>query len=296
MAIVIISIAVYSLSMVLNVVAHERDEHDEDINYVLFGDKYYKDAHPRVAARISAIEDAAYLCIDQFNGHGENALNNLISEGIPDLPTSISEIDYTSNYTHRNDTHRGWNMIYPKRVNWPKRQQILRNTIKKEIFEKGSTPLSRITEKVLGNSNNEKKCESFCIMLYCIHIIGDHIEAGRESNSQPKELKVKLTGIAYINPLTRPNDRDNPGIIPDLIVACETLFKSQKHKRTYKELIQDLEDLQYTSDSLVSSKGGIDTEEEFDKYNECAKSLLDTLALYIPKLLKKEPYFRELFY
>ena len=38
--------------------AHDRDEHDADIEYILFGDAEYKNTHPLYSSKIKAIEDA----------------------------------------------------------------------------------------------------------------------------------------------------------------------------------------------------------------------------------------------
>ena len=119
---------VICFSFVVPAYAHERGEHDEDIEYVLFGNKDYKSTHPITASKIQAIEDAAYLCVDQFNGNGKEALENLNSEDIPGIPKSIEEFDFNSNYAHRNFTHRGWNVPYDEKAHWPIRQQILINT------------------------------------------------------------------------------------------------------------------------------------------------------------------------
>lgn len=92
--------------------AHDKDEHYEELEYVLFGNRHYKDTHPVHAKIIQAIEDATYLAIDQFNGQGTQELDRLRNEGIPGLPSSIAEINFSANYSHRFFTHRGWNVNY----------------------------------------------------------------------------------------------------------------------------------------------------------------------------------------
>lgn len=61
----------------------------------------------RMCDIIKRIEDASYLAI---NGNGTTELNNLITAKIPGIPSSIAEFDFSSNYAHRNYTHRGWNL------------------------------------------------------------------------------------------------------------------------------------------------------------------------------------------
>ena len=285
--------------------AHDREQHDEDIEYVLFGNRDYKKTHPLDANNIQAIEDAVYLCIDQYNGNGEKELKNLVeNEKVPGIPTSINEFNYTSNYSHRSMTHRGWNESYDKEAHWPVRQQILRNTVRAKLFSSFSNPLlwlPKISEKAYGKNSFRQQCESFCILLYCIHVLGDHIEAGEEKDlgmglTRTKTLKEKTTGLAYILPLSHTEDRDNPGLIPDLIHNCDILFKSQTNTRSYITFRQELVNLQEKSERLYNSTGNINTEEKFNDYNSCAHELLEILAMYVPNMLKKEEFFSNTFY
>ena len=267
--------------------AHERDEHDKDINRVLFGVDDYKSGHEKTADVIRALEDAAYLAVDQYNHHGQDALDNLNSRKIPGIPSSIEDIDFTGNYAHRNFTHRGWNIQYPEKSHWSMRRTILMNTVEHELFVDSDTPLSWFpwaSEKVYGRRGTEKQQESFCVLLYYTHIIGDHIEA------------KKFQDLAYVAPLIRPDDRDNPGIIPELISCIEVLFEDQKHTFLYSGLIQELQNLQYKSEKLVRSDGGINNDQKFEEYHECAVKLLDVLKTYIPDLLKNEEFFYSKFY
>ena len=271
------------------VYAHGRDEHDEEIELVLFGSTNYKQTHPEVSDIVEALEDATYLAVDQFNGNGADALARLQKRHIPDLPKKIEDFDFNSNFAHRNFTHRGWNVQYDAKAHWPLRQQILTSTVRKELFSSVETPLGRIpwlSEKVFADQEKDiaRQCESFCVLLYYIHILGDHLEAERN------------TALAYVCPLTRPEDRDNPGVIPDLLAYFPILFASQKNTHTYSLFIQELESINARSDSLVQSEGGINTDEEFSAYHKCAEDLRDLLADYLPSLLKKEPFFRNTFY
>lgn len=294
----IITFALTSISVCFG---HDRSGHDADIEYVLFGEENYKNSHPLVSDIVQALEDATYLCVDQFNGEGEKELRNLLDkEKIPGIIKSIDEINYTSNYSHRSLTHRGWNMSYDEKAHWPLRQTILINTVKKELFSDESlwTRLPWVENKY-----SDKQIESFCVLLYYTHVLGDHLEAGEEKKvgkgeTGEKTLQEKLNGIAYIAPLVRPNDNENPGVIPDLITYLDILFEEQKEtsKHTYDAMIQELKNLEAQSRSLVGSTGGVNTEEKFAEYNNCAKELRDVLGTYVPMLLKKETYFKDIFY
>lgn len=270
----------------------------------MFRDRHYKDSHPIVADKIQAIEYATYLALDQFNGNGQDALDYLCSRNIPGIPVTIADIDFSSNYAHRTYTHRGWNVDYGAKSHWEERKQILINTVDKELFSSLDTPLEWfpwLNEIVYGKNDYQKQCESFCILLYYVHVLGDHIEAGEDKaigqgETRPKTLEEKKKGLFYVAPLSNPHDSNNPGIIPDMITCLETLFPTETNSRAYKTLISQLQELSAKSAQIYGSKGGVDTEEEFDKYNACAVSLLETLANYVPDLLKKEVFFKNAFY
>ena len=191
--------------------AHETSEHNEEIELVLFGSRTYKtdSTNVEIKDRIQAIENAVYLCVDQFNGAGKAELDYLVKERkIKDIAKSIEEIDYKSNYSHRSLTHRGWNVNYDMKANWPIRKQILMNTVKKELFSSLDTPVSWfpwLSNKIYWDDYKDQ-CESFCILLYCVHVLGDHIAAGEEKDlghgeTREKTLNEKTTALAYIMPL-----------------------------------------------------------------------------------------------
>ena len=281
----LIIVLVMLLLVALPALAHDRTEHDEELEYVLFRDRTYADSHPTVRDIIKRVEDASYLAIDQFNGNGSTELNNLIADKIPDIPLSISEFDFSSNYSHRKYTHRGWNLTYDEQAHWPIRQKILLNTIRAKLFSKVESPISWfpwLSDKVYGNGN-EKQCEAFAVLVYCVHILGDHIEA------------EKHTALAYVAPLSNSHDSNNPGIIPELMKYLPVLFEGQTDSEQYKSMMQDLQQLADIADRLYTGTGGV-REEQFPEYHQCALNLLETLATYIPDLLKNEQFFRTTFF
>ena len=270
-------------SFTMPVMAHERTEHDAEMEYVLFGDREYRKTHPKHKEKIIAVEDAVYLCVDQFNGSGQKYLDNLNEKKILGIPKSIDEFDFkASGKNHRMYTHQGWNLSPDKKVHWDIRQKILRNTVDKELFSDVKSLLSFMPWDSNGRKYKEQ-CESFCELLYYVHIIGDHIDTKR------------YDAFYGLDPLTRLNDRDNPGIIPDLISCFDKLFESQKNTYTYNELKQELESLMDKSDKLTRSTGGVNTDEKFAEYHQCAKDLLKVLSIYVPKLLQKEEFFLKSF-
>ena len=265
--------------------AFDRGKHDEELEYVLFQDKHYADSHPTTGKIIKRVEDASYLAIDQYNGNGVTELNNLIADKIPGIPSSIDQIDFSSNYAHRNYTHRGWNLTYDEKAHWPLRQTILKNTIRAKLFSKVESPIAWfpwLSDQVYGDGN-ERQCEAFAVLVYYVHVLGDHIEA------------EKHTALAYVAPLSNSHDRDNPGLIPDLMRYLPALFGSQTDSEQYKSMMQDLQQLADTADRLYTGTGGV-REAQFPEYHQCALDLLETLATYIPDLLKKEQFFHSTFF
>ena len=269
----------------LPVLAHNQDKHNEELELVLFRDRHYAGSNPVVKDIIERVEDASYLAIDQYNGNGKDELQNLIEAKIPDIPSSVEEFDFTGNYAHRIYTHRGWNLTYDEKANWPTRQTILLNTIRSQLFAKVESPLAWfpwLSKQVYGDGN-EKQCEAFAVLVYYVHILGDHIAAD------------KPAALAYVAPLSNSHDRDNPGIIPDLIKYLPILFEGQTDSEQYKSMMQDLEQLSVVADRLYNGTGGV-REEQFPEYHQCASDLLETLKIYIPDLLKKESFFHTTFF
>ena len=287
-AVGIITSIVLVLVAALTVTAHDNNSHhDRELEYVLFGQENYKSTHPAISDSVQMLQDAAYLCLDQFNGEGKSDLEYLTKQGVSDIPSQIKEFDFTGNYAHRNLTHRGWNVSYEERAHWQLRQDILMNTIEKVFFSDETSVLSKIpfAEDIFGNKDeHEEQIESMAVFIYCVHVLGDHLEA------------EKYNALGFVDPLTRPNDSDNPGLIPDITDALKVLFQEQQDSYTYSALIQQLNSLENTSNRLVGDKGGVDTDEEFEEYHQCAEDLLEALAAYVPILLKKESYFHDVFY
>ncbi len=282
--IVLLTAILFLLQAAVPAFSHGRSEHDEELELVLFGNRYYSLSHPLVSGRIRALEDAVYLCIDQFNGSGAEQLKNLQDRKIPGLPRSISEIDFTSNYSHRKYTHRGWNLTsYDPAANWTVRQNILRNTIEKELFSSDNGLIAAATNLIRGNSYKDE-VENFSAFLYYVHVLGDHIEADTYGK------------LGYIIPLSRQHESaDNPGLITELKGHIQVLFSKQSNTRIYRSLMSELQNLWNISDSIVNTEGEVNSPEKFSVYHQCAIDLLNTLSLYIPGMLKEEDFFKSAF-
>ena len=47
---------------------------------------------------------------------------------------------------------------------------------------------------------------------------------------------------------------------------------------------------------IVRSEGGVNTDEKFVEYNKLCRDLMELMTMYIPEMLKDEPFFNEVFY
>mgnify|MGYP003293790373 CR=1 FL=1 len=269
------------------------EKHDKALMEVLFEEGYSKYQSTEIKEAIEAIMYASQLTIDQSRGSNKKNyydLKNYVTRG---MPRKFSDIDYmydvdsgieiTPN-THRKYTHQGWNVV-DKKGNavvgtkagikfWKTRKKILLSTIN-EVFDFGvfSTPI-----------HYDDKCDALCGVVYYVHILGDYDEAD------------KISKLTRVIPLAGHKDTDQYDTITQLIKHLEILFEEQKDTSTYKSLMQEIEKIEKEAAKLERSVGGVNTEEEFEIYHQCAVDLLDTLKQYIPKLLKKERFFAEVFY
>lgn len=268
------------------VYSHGNDGHNQELEYVLFGDRFYKNSHPNEKTVIQALEDASYLCIDQFSGRGNDKLTRLKNEKIPDIIKDISEINYDAfggvegSRGHRYYTHRGWDISYPEKAHWEARRAILVNTVKKELFPS----LLGLFSFLRNNKHLEAQCNSFCKLIYYVHILGDHLEAKNPN------------ALADIVPLSRSHDTSEPGIILKIKECCKDLFASQVNTRIYSSFVNQLDTLKTESEIYYYSPGGVNTDEKFSNYHKCAEDLLECLAQFVPNLLKNESFFKEVFY
>lgn len=263
--------------------AFDADEHDSYMSQVLFGDEAFADSKStKIQNYVKMFEYASYLSIDQFNGNGQDKLTFLKKQKVKGLP-KLSEIDFTSNSTHRSYTHRGWNFTYvvqkgqkTDKANWSARKNILRSTANC-VFDFG------FFNELFGKYCD--KNDAFCELIYYVHILGDHLEAD------------KYTVEDLIIPCARANySESNPDIFGDLSAAFTVLFSDQKDSLTYSSLTSEMDTLAEKARTLAGTTGGINTDEKFEEYHQYEEDLMDLLIAYVPLLLKEEDFFSEVFY
>ncbi len=250
--------------------AYNRDDHDKYRVEVLF--KNFKELeHDKSAQeKIKALGCAAYLAIDQFNNNGQKDLDFLLAYGVKGIPSDVSAISFNaSGSTHRSHTHRGWDFqLYSlTRELWPVRKQILLNT----------------AGTIFDFQGNEAKNNSFCALIYYIHILADHMDD--KSYRQENGFKMDVGGRV-----------DKEDIIHELLKHIEVVFADQKRTHKYRSLTSKLEGYNSSLAKLVRSEGGINTDEKFREKQKYTKELMELLTRYLPEMFKEERFFYDVFY
>lgn len=285
--------------------AHDADEHNAEFERVLFNGKSTGNDDA-----VKALEDAAYLCIDfcGMNGKGATSLESLKNYGVSGLPEKADDIDMPSGKFHRQYTHRGWddqikylNGNTEQEGRWIKRKELLINTSYK-VF--GYTPPPGfLSWAPLSNKDMEQKYESFCALVYYVHVLGDYLE-DVDSNDLSKDNLDRFNGvsngrkIAFARP--HPSD-DNADIFFELDKHLKILFADQSNTMVYKQLMSDLGTLAGKARSLSGSTGGVDNLEKLEEAKGYVIELMDILsgsgshANRIHELLKGEEFFRNAF-
>ena len=249
--------------------AYEQPQHNKIMRDVLFKNFEYKKSQESKNA-LKALESACYLSIDQFNKNGKSHLEQLKTYGVKKLPKSIDSINIDADpNTHRSYTHRGWDYQYygVDKDKWPIRKQILINTADK-VFDFGKSTAKR---------------DSFCAILYYIHILGDHLHD--PSYKMENGLKIRVGG-----------GNDKNSIIHELLKHTSILFSAQKHTHKYRSLTSGLEKYNSRLKKIVDSSGNVDSDEKFGEKRDATEDLLEFLMLYFPEMLKNEPFFYNVFY
>ena len=251
--------------------AYERDGHDKCMNDVLFYHFKEDPEHdPKTKNELKVLSSACYLAIDQFNNNGQHDLDALHAYGVKDIPASVGEFSFNaSGKNHRSKTHRGWDFPYGGDDNklWQTRKHLLLNT----------------AEAMFDFNENEKQKDSFCALLYYVHILGDHMDD--DSFLTSNGLKMDVGGRI-----------DEQDVIHEVLKHLETLFPDQTHTHKYHSLTHSLLKYDRKLSKIVRSSGGINTSIKFEEKQEYTKKVYEALTLYIPEMLKEEAFFNQVFY
>lgn len=284
---------ILSITFTANCLAHDdQKEHYKEIEAVLFEKGYSKYQSEDIKKYVTAIEYASALTIDQYGGSDEKMFDQLRAWGMGGLPLFFSTIDYSEDLsgngkkinpnTHRYLTHQGWDQegvrVLTKKESkfWNARRNILLGTLN-SVF--GFNALGFL----FGYDSNEK-CNSLAGIIYYVHILGDYNEA---DNYKKISLLIDLAGH---------ENTDKNDMITWLKTYIEILFADQKKEEDYKELMKELDAIAKDAAIIVRSSGGVNTDEEFEKYDSYADQVMASLQNHVPKLLKQEEFFRKVFY
>ena len=259
------------------------EEHNKILNRVLFGGEYPSFAGNK-SNKLKALDNASYLCVDQYNNSGNSELKFLRDTiGVKSIIKSISEINFSSNYSHRKFTHQGWNYkfthtIIPNTdifedVNWDKRKKILLETCKK-VFD--------FDFQLIGY---DKKCDAFSSMVYYVHLIGDYQNM---SENDYDKYKLNADKHPYMIPLYKRNDSVN--VLNALEENFKTLFSKQKEADNYKELLSP------SLSEISKIKNRLRLECSYNEFKEICNDLIKVLEENVPELLKREDFFKKAFY
>lgn len=205
------------------------------------------------------------------------------------VDATIEQIDLFARGTnHRCYTHRGWDYSYQDDAEngdwvekrWPKRKDILRETAE-AVFNFNGLP--RLLDGFVGYN---ERCEGFCKLVYYVHLLGDHIEFttytfNRAAGSELGHEQVIPLGASRGNSL-----------ISEIIEVFPVLFPEQD----YSELERSLTAANLKVCSILNKPDNLKTDEGFQQYHEAAVEILEILHDYLPKLLRNEVFFNNVFY
>ena len=90
--------------------------------------------------------------------------------------------------------------------------------------------------------------------------------------------------------------RDKEDIIYELQKHFKVLFVDQQNTNKYRYLNNALERYNTKLSKIVTSAGGINTDEKFTLRQEYVEGIMDVLTMYLPEMLKEERFFNDVFY
>ena len=139
------------------------------------------------------------------------------------LPASVSEIALPGGPQHRQYTHRGWNdqinylFDEDQKERWLKRKEVLRNTVYK-VFDYNQQPFWLSWLPFFHDEKSEMKYDSFCALVYYVHILGDYLE---DSNYQQFNGNTNGRKVAFARSHA---DEENIDLFFELQIHLSKLF------------------------------------------------------------------------
>ena len=269
--------------------AHDKTGHDAILEKILFGEPTFLTRltpGSKAYEALDALEDAVAICLDQYQGNYEDLLTELREYKVHGLPKSVKEIDFSGNQYHRRYTHFGWNNVYTPTdlAHWEIRKSILSQTVN-HVF--GFQKMAGIW-MFLGITKDygfTPKCDAFAAFLYYIHVLGDY------TASDKKTIHGSVIPLARLHPEIGNEDifYEIERLLPLILEKAEA-----DSDIAYCGLIQDIKTMHKIGIGFEEA-GGV-TDESFPDYQNLAKKLLEKLESKIPGLLKREQFFKDVFY
>lgn len=275
-------------------------EHYEEIEAVLFNDRFYsRSQSENIKRAVHMLEYATTLSIDQFGETNGTLLKGLRLWKVPGIPKDLSEINPSKSQTqlsaknHRTYTHQGWKHNYANERNGDLAHSDVRRTIMLSTVNKVFS-FSFFSGKLLFfDLGYSEQCNAFCALLYYIHIIGDYIEDCNPEDGSIDRFNGTTNGkkipfAAY----------SKPDVFSELIECIPKIFPGQDCDVLLDE-IKLLAD-QARSD-VATSDGQIDSEDQFEKMSLHVQKLMDLLTgengeyNYIHAYLENEKFFTSVF-
>jgi hypothetical protein len=251
--------------------------HNLDLIKVILGRQFTQNRDEEV--RIELLEKASFLTIDEFNGNNLQYLDELKAAGVKNLPLA-ADIDFTAGGTHQRYTHRGWE--------WTTYPENLRGYNFQEIWNKRKSILISTLDNIFEFRQNEIiKRDSLGAIIYYTHVLGDHW--GDSKGSYLDRMPISPRPDYRFNS-SGPNS-NNPTIYTELLYHIPRLFRDQSNSVDLRMLILYLE----RRKSTQFSTGTTITEEEYSRLQIFARETLDTLCIYIPRLLQNELFYKRAF-
>lgn len=279
-------ITLICLSLATNAICYDKDEHNAVMKKVLFGNEKY--TNKEKGDDIVRLEYASYFAIDQAGTDREKDYDDLKDRyKVKKLP-KFDDIALTNinKGNHRMYTHKGWDYDYSSDygkefdAKWRARKNILRTTANK-VFDFG------FFNELFGNYCT--KCDSFCALIYYVHVLADYLEAEDEYKSS----------VDQMIPLAKKNASDKaPDVFWELNKHLALLFSGQEDRREYQNLFLELKDLAEDARSLSTGDGSMAsmTNEEYEQMCEYERLLMELLSDKVPVLLSHEPFFQQVFF
>ena len=271
--------------------AWDDKDHDPCMRCVLFGgkDEYFKSLkqEPKEKDLIIALQYASFLCIDYFNGNvkGDIAVDKLKQldvKGLPDdirAPSSKGGINYSaSSNDHRKYTHKGWRYRYKDdKANWELRRNILVNTVS-AVFGESKNP---------EEGFDREQIESLAAFIYYVHVLGDQIDSD--------EFEEKPTAVPFIR---MSGHGDLKSIVSEVLLYSSLLFRRQKRTTEYIKFRREIKEIKMECEELAdvsNGMGGLSNPDNYEKYIDKEKEFLCILCNRIPRMLKHEKGFTNVF-